>query len=177
MPGQFIIAIDPATSTGICEGRVGETPTLRTQRFRVSNEDQHEDIFGRATHFWAEFLRTRSPDLVAIEAPIETPWGATNANTKSIAYGLYGIFTGIVHCKSIRFLKAPVGTWRSYFLGHGNLKGPEAKARCIYLCDRLRWPAPNHDAAESAGIWSWACSTVEPRNAQRIEPLFARAAQ
>lgn len=173
MGAPYIIALDPATNTGLCEGRVGSTPILLAERFRVSRDEADEDIFGRATGFFATFLKTRSPDLIAIEAPIMATWGKTNAQTTSITRGLFAIFTGIAKCKGIPIIRADIGTWRKYFLGRGNLKGSVAKAECLRLCAQLGWSAPTHDAAESAGIWSWACSQAAPANAQRIEPLFA----
>lgn len=173
MAAPLIVALDPASTTGICEGRVGDRPTLHTQRFRFG-KDQDEDLYGAATGFFARFLKTRSPDLVCIEAPILAAWGKTNAQTTFITRGLYAIFTGIARAKGIEVLSADIGTWRKYFLGRGNLKGSEAKRQCVQLCSQLGWDAPDHNAAEAAGIWSWAGSRLAPSNAQRIEPLFAR---
>jgi hypothetical protein len=174
MGRPYIIAIDPATNTGICEGIVGSKPTLHAQRFRFG-DDQDEDLYGAATKFFATFLKDRHPDAVAIETPIMADWGKTNHQTTAITRGLYAIFTGIVRCKGIKLIRADIGTWRKYFLGHGRLKGEDAKARCVRLCAQLGWHAPTHDAAEAAGIWMWACSKESPANVQRIEPLFARA--
>lgn len=173
MAAPYIIALDPATTTGLCHGRVGERPTLIAQSFKSKTE---EDLYGAATAFFATFLKTRSPDLLCIEAPIMATWGKTNAQTTSITRGLYAIFTGIARCKGIEIKRADIGTWRKYFLGRGNLKGPEAKRQCVALCAQLGWEAPDHNAAEAAGIWSWASSQLAPRGAQRIEPLFARTA-
>lgn len=173
MAAPYIIGIDPATSAGICEGIVGKTPTLLTQRFRG---DTHEQMFGAATAFFAKFLKDRSPDLVAVEAPIMATWGKTNAQTTDLTRGLYAIFTGIAGAKGITVLPAHIGTWRKYSLGHGGLKGPEAKRQCVALCKQLGWPAPDHNAAEAAAIWLWAGSQIAPATVQRIEPLFARSA-
>jgi hypothetical protein len=171
----YVVGIDPATNTGICEGRVGSRPTLLAQRFRYG-DDQDEDLYGAATCFFATFLKTRSPDLIAIEAPIMATWGKTNAQTTSITRGLYAIFTGIAKCKGIPIVRADIGTWRKHFLGRGNLPGREAKARCMALCAQLGWDAPTHDSAEAAGVWLWACSQIAPQRAQRVEPLFVAGA-
>lgn len=171
---MLIVAIDPATNTGICTGNAGETPALLARRFRHGDESD-EALYGNAVHFFADFLKDRKPDLIAIEEPIMATWGKTNAQTIAITRGLYAIFAGIACCKGIPLLKAPVGTWRKYALGRGNLPGDEAKRQCVAMCRRLGWPAPSHDAAEAAGIWLWACSQAAPHLAHRPEPLFARA--
>lgn len=170
--GPYIIGIDPATNAGFCHGRVGEKPTLLAARFRKGNETE-EQLYGAATCFFATFLKTITPDLIAIEAPIMATWGKTNANTTSVTRGLYAIFTGIAVCKGIPLIRAEISTWRKYFLGNGRLKGDVAKARCVALCAQMGWTAPTHDAAEAAGIFCWAESQIAPRQATRIEPLFA----
>ena len=177
MAAPYIIALDPATTTGICHGYVGSKPRLLAQKFRRSTLDTEEEIYGAAVAFFAGFLKDRTPDLVCIEAPIMATWGKTNAQTTAITRGLYAIFTGIAGAKGITVRRADIGTWRKWFLGRGNLKGPEAKRRCVALCHQLGWTAPDHNAAEAAGIWSWAGSQVDPRGVQRIEPLFAEAAE
>lgn len=173
MAAPYIIALDPATTTGICHGTVGSKPRLLTRCFRSKTD---EDMYGAATVFFATFLKDKRPDLVCIEAPIQAAWGKTNAQTTSITRGLYAIFTGIARAKGIEVARADIGTWRKYFIGRGNLKGKEAKAQCVSLCAQLGWDAEDHNAAESAGIWCWAGSTVAPKIAQRVEPLFLREA-
>lgn len=171
-----IIALDPATNTGICDGEVGKTPVLSARRLREHKDEPIEDVFGRATFFLADLLRTRAPDAVAIEAPIWVTDERTNHHTLTLTRGLYAIFAGIVKAKGITLLTAEVATWRKYVLDHGRLPGDAAKRECLRVCARLGWHAPSHDAAEAAGIWLWACAKLDPRNARRHEPLFARRA-
>ncbi|MPZ36652.1 MAG: hypothetical protein GEU95_01095 [Rhizobiales bacterium] len=166
----YIIALDPATNTGICEGQVGRAPTLHAQYFGGAGD--HDALYGAATAFFATFLLTRKPDLIAIEAPIYDGNGRTSLDAIAISRGLYAIFTGIARAKGIQTIRAPIGTWRKFFLGRGNLNGKEAKSQSVKLCAQLGWKAPTHDAAEAAGIWMWAGSQIAPRCAQRVEPLF-----
>lgn len=171
MTAPYIVAIDPATSTGVCHGRVGSTPTLLELRFRHGKQTD-EDLYGTATCFFAAFLKTRSPDLIAIEAPIQAAWGKTNAGATSITRGLYAIFTGITKCKGIPLLTAEIATWRKYAIGHGHLPGKVAKQRCVALCGQLGWDAPDHNSAEAAGIWLYAGAQLDPQHCTRHEPLF-----
>ena len=176
MAAPFIIAIDPAINSGFCEGVVGKTPTLHAERFPYDPEEI-EVLYGAATVFFATFLKARKPDLIAIESPIMAAWGKTNAKTTDVTRGLYAIITGIATAKSIPILRADIGTWRKWFLGRGNLKGKDAKAQCVMLCKQFGWHAPDHNAAEAAGIWSWAGSKLDPRLATRVEPLFVPRAE
>jgi hypothetical protein len=84
-----------------------------------------------------------------------------------VTVGLFGIFCGIVRCKSIPLLPAPVATWRKHFLGRGRLASDVAKAQAMKRCKQLGWTAADHNGAEAAGIWSWACA--------QQATLFARA--
>lgn len=174
----IILALDTATATGICAGRPGETPRLQTRRWRQDETDTVDDIYGRAVVWLATELRDNMPALVAIEQPVppSAAWGQTNHQTTLITIGLFGIFCGLARAKGVRLMPAPIASWRKHFLGQGNLKGAEAKRRAVQLCRMLQWPAPDHNAAESAGIWTWACAQVAPDRAPRVEPLFARVA-
>ncbi len=174
-----ILAIDPATRTGLAEGAPGSVPRLTIKNFRGDPTDAPEDIFQRVTFFFASRLRDEPlPTHVFIEAPVPPSGivGATNHNTTLITIGIYAIVVGIVRCKHIPIHRAPIGSWRKYFLGKGNLSGAEAKRRAAEVCRLLAWDAPDHNAAEAAGIWAWGCAQIAPELAPRIEPLFVRGA-
>jgi hypothetical protein len=171
MSAPLIIGVDPATLTGICWGKPGETPRLESRKFRVSPLDKVEDLFGRAASFWTDMLSRVQPDIVAIEAPVRV-LGTSNDDTTTLTRGLYAIFAGLAKAQGVRVLPAQVSTWRKYFLGHGHLAGAVAKRECLTRCTLMGWPAPDHNAAEAAGIWLWACVMEAPQLAPRPEPLF-----
>lgn len=165
-----LIAVDPATNAGICEGAVGGTPTLITWKLRRSREDEPEDIFGLATRLFADLVRASRPDAIAVEVPVRVKRdGKTNDKTTTLTRGLYGIFTGITKANGILLLPAEIKTWRAYALDNGNLDGAAAKRACLVRCKQLGWPAPTHDAAEAAGIFLWA-------SGQLSSPLLGRVA-
>lgn len=167
---MLVIAVDPATNTGICVGPVGGTPTLLAWKLRQSPNDTAEDIFGRAHVYFDDLVRARVPDAIAIEAPVRVKRdGKTNSQTIDITRGLYGVFCGMARAKGINLLPVEIATWRAYTLQNGRLDGVESKRRCVDLCQQLRWPAPTHDAAEAAGIWLWACGKL-------WTPMFGRVA-
>lgn len=167
---MLVIGIDPATNTGICEGLVGQTPTLLAHRFRKSKRDEPEDIFRHAASFFLDFLSTRSPYAIAIEAPVRVKRnGETHDKTTTITRGLYGIFTGIAGARGTKVIPAEIKTWRAYAIDNGNADGATAKRLAVLRCHQFGWPAPTHDSAEAAMIWLWACG-------QLSSPLFGRVA-
>ena len=151
-----ILALDVATKTGVAEGRPGEVPRLQTIDFR--GKDDLTGLYGRATLWMATKLRDDPPVLVVIEKPVppSAAFGHTNHDTSMITIGMFGIFCGIVHCKGIHLEIAPISTWRKHFIGKGNYPGPIAKQMALDRCKLLGWDAVDDNAAEAAGIWSWA---------------------
>jgi hypothetical protein len=178
-----ILALDVATKTGVAEGRPGEVPRLQTIDFR--GDDGLTGLYGRATLWMATKLREPAnpsdpispPDLVVIEKPVPPSgaFGHTNHDTTLITLGLFAIFCGIVHCKSIRLEIAPISTWRKHFLGKGNYPGPIAKDMAVERCKLLGWDAPDHNAAEAAGIFEWAGATFMGRIPEALH-LFGEKA-
>jgi hypothetical protein len=177
MSGDVILAIDPATRSGVADGAPGSAPRLSVENFRHDETDDLADIYGRATFWLADRLRTNPPTLIVIEAPVP-PSGAkgfTNHSTTMVTIGLFGIFVGIAKCKGIVVRTVHIATWRKHFLGRGNLPGDEAKRQCVKMCRMFDWGAPDHNAAEAAGIWSWGRSQLTPKLARRVEPLLVEA--
>lgn len=163
-----IMAIDPATTTGVCIGHAGDRPQLSSHKFREDKDDEPENIFGRATFWLADCLSRETFDLIAIEAPFPSQ----NFATSMIALGLFGIFTGIAKCKSIPITRVQISVWRKYFLSSGRMPGPQAKKESLRVCEALGWDTSGHDSAEAAGIWTFACSQAAPQSVQRVEPIF-----
>lgn len=176
--GGTIMAIDQNTKSGIAEGLPGSTPRLETITFRRDETDEVEDIYERALFYFAERFRENPPGLVALErvVPPSAAQGHTNHNTTLITLGIYAIVIGVVRCKSIPLRTVAVQSWRKSFLGNGKLKGDVAKREAVKLCQRLGWDAPDHNAAEAAGIWHHACSQAAPYGITTTHPaLFAEA--
>lgn len=173
-----ILAIDPNTKTGLAEGEPGDRPHLETQNFRRDDTDEPEDILERATFYFADRFRQRSPGAIFIEAPVPPSQltGATTFNTTLVTIGIYAIVVGIARCKSIPIEKAHISSWRKYALGSGRLKGADAKRLAVRLCGQLGWSAPDHNAAEAGCIWLYGCAQLSPATTIRHEPLFVRGA-
>lgn len=169
----YILAIDPATATGICHGQAGGTPSLMTKRFRISPGESNARVWGRAVYFMNGALA--DCEAVAIEKP---PYiiGNTNHATTEFLLGLYGAICGVVESRQIQLHEVAPNAWRKHFFGTGKLARADAKAEAMRRCRYLGWPAPDDNAADAAGIWLWACSQLAPQYAQQAGPLFIGAA-
>lgn len=178
--GGTILAVDQNTKSGIAEGVPGAVPRLETVNFRRDETDTPEDLYERALFYFADRFRTDPPGLIAVErvVPPSAAQGATNHNTTLITLGIYAIIIGVARCKSIPLRIVAVSSWRKSFLGNGKLPGATAKREAVKLCQRLGWSAPDHNAAEAAGLWHHACVTVAPYGVTTLHPaLFAEARQ
>ena len=160
-----ILALDVATRMGVAEGEPGLFPVLTTVKLGREGDD-HADIFARAALWITRRMLDDPPDWVVSETPV----GKFNSR---LLMGLRGVMLGLVHAHRVKITEVPVATWRLYALGSGHLKKDVAKARAVALCARLGWgEGIDHNAAEAAGMWLWACAKVAPREVPRHEPLF-----
>ena len=167
-----ILALDVASTTGICVGFAGEKPTFSTIKF-VQDGDDHEDVFGRALRWLAEYLQVDRPDAIYIEAPLSPGiHGQTNADTTLRLIGMWAALAAAVKVKGIKYRRAKVSTVRKEFIGHGNLKGHEAKRRVREMCRLLDWQTRNDNESDAGAIFWWA-STREALNlAPVITPMM-----
>lgn len=165
---MLIMALDPASTTGVCIGEPGQSPRLFSKAFKRDETDDPKDVFRRATRWLAEHLQTERIDHLAIEAPFPSQ----NFATSMISLGLFGIFTGIAGCKGIQIKLVQISSWRKYFLSNGRLSKEQAKRQSMQVCEAMGWKADGHDSAEAAGIWSWAVTQIAPSLAPRVEPIF-----
>lgn len=167
-----ILALDPATLTGVAYGIPGGTPKLSVWKLREDPDDEPEEIFRRAATLMWRRMVLEPPALLAIEVPVPPHMakGVTQHKTSAIMLGLYGLYVGIARARGVKVIPAPIRTWRKCALGVGNLPGEQAKRLMMKRCKALGWEASDHNAAEAAGIWFWACGSVQAAN------LIARAA-
>jgi hypothetical protein len=156
-----ILALDPASTTGVADGYIGDTPALSVWRLREDADDEPHDIARRAARLLWLRISHEKPDVLAIEMPVppHSAKGHTNAATTVITQGLYFLYTGIAGAARIKIVPAHIRRWRKAILGQGNLKGDIAKARMMAMCRRMSLDPPDHNAAEAAGIWMWAAGT------------------
>ncbi len=188
--GGEILALDSATHTGVCQGEPGcEEPVLEVVDFGRELDDPF-DVWSRA-QLWlirrliAAQSHGRPIKLVVIEGlvpqytPVRSgPDADAATGNKVLQIGIYAMFGAVARNKGIPVMRAPISTWRAFCLGNGRMKGQLAKKLSVEKVKQLGWKLPkppNHDAAEAAMQWLWACSQVDPRRAHRVEPLLLAA--
>lgn len=153
-----VLALDPASITGVADGIAGGTPVLSTVKLRTSADDDFVDIMGRAAK-WLQELLADPPRVVVLEKPVP-PSASRDFDSTRMALGLDGLWTGIARARGCYVRHAPIQSWRAVVLKNGRMKGAEAKRSMVMLCKKLGWPAADHNAAEAAGIWMWACGEI-----------------
>ena len=152
-----ILAVDPATVSGFAVGEPGSAPRLWTVDFRNKKNDELEAICANAVGHFTRAVLDHKPTHLAIELPFPSQRFAT----MQITLGLYGIMTGVAIGKGLQIMRAPISEWRKYFLGTGKLPGKESKRAALAVCKQFGWSAPDHNAAEAAGIWCWATGQLK----------------
>jgi len=160
-----ILALDVATRMGVAEGEPGLIPVLTTINLGRDYDD-HADVFARAALWITRRMLDDRPDFVVLERPV-------GIHDSALLLGLRGVMLGLVRAHDVKVIEVAVATWRVYFLGSGKLKKAVAKARAVDTCALLGWGRDlDHNAAEAAGMWLWACAKIAPRAVPRHEPLF-----
>lgn len=153
--------LDVAGNMGVAQGPPGKIPRLYTVPISKEHDD-HEDAFGRATLWIAEQLSLTQPRAVFIEAPRgASVWGNTNADTNMRLIGLWAAIAGVVKARKIHCQRGSVSTIRKFFIGVGNMPGPQAKKEVIRVCRSLGWDVANDNEADAAAGWLWACSLYD----------------
>jgi hypothetical protein len=164
--GTRILALDPATATGVADGIGGarEAPWLATWNLREERgSDGPEEIFCRAARLLQLRIALERPGVLAIEMPVppHRTIGTTQYATTLITVGLYALFVGIAGAARIKVLPVHNKTWRKAVLGSGNLDRASAKRAATRVCTMQKWAPANDDEAEAACIWMWACGQTQ----------------
>ncbi len=180
----LILALDIATKTGVCEGRVGEAPRFYSLRFARDGED-HEEAFARALRWIVERFQVDRPDAVCVEAPVnpapimgrvDPETGrlglSTNPDTTIRLMGLWAVLAAAAKVKGVRYFRVHVQTARKAFVGAGNLKGPEGKRRSFEMCKAIGWGPNNRDESDAGCVFYWAACQLAPNLAPVITPML-----
>ncbi|KAB0269012.1 hypothetical protein [Microvirga brassicacearum] len=165
MAPVVILGLDVASAMGVCDWEVGNRPTFYTIKLGGDDEqgfDAWTRKCKRATRWIVDRLKASHVDQIIIEAPIEAGnTGNTNANTTAIKYLLLGALLGPIGLKSsVTVRGARVQTVRKHFIGHGNLKGPEAKRLVRNVCREIGWDPNNNDESDAAAVAHWRANEL-----------------
>jgi hypothetical protein len=171
-----ILALDVATKMGAAFGRPSSSPVTWTVGFDDLRE--HDARFSKAIRFMQEMHKQLAPDLVAVEAAV----GGRDANAYLI--GLVAVLRGAACNLGMRTVQYQIGSIRKHFLGRHFTKADfphlsetaatkMIKGKVLQRCRALGWQINDHDQADAASLWSYACA-IESRQHVAIDtgPLF-----
>lgn len=170
-----ILALDIATVCGWARGRVGEAPIGGSIRFGTLGASNNA-VFGHCLSWIARELEPRPrPTMLIIESMLspEAKVGATNRDVRDRLAGLHGIVRAVAHLRGIYDIaEAGVQQVRAHFIGHANLKRDAAKRAVLLRCAQLGWAANDNNAGDALALWSYGVSTLDPKWALQLSPLF-----
>lgn len=172
-----ILALDIATTTGICVGNSGADPKAWSVSLGQPPEGRR---LSNALVMTNGLIRTHDPDLIVIEAAI----GGKNASPYLIK--LVGCVEGCAYNRGVKLVTVYPATVRKHFVGKSKtsrdfpgLKPAKAKlaikSEIAARCALLGWDVGDDlDAADAAATWDWACATHAPRyQAKPLGGMFA----
>lgn len=177
---KSVLALDVATVTGYAFGPIGEPQLCDALRFG-HRDACDEDVWFPAMCFLTDRLNVLQPDVVAIEAPINSlVAGGTNARTTQRLLGLQAVLRTVVRAKRPNLAQLiNVQSARKFFIGHGNLPGEEAKRRVRAKCIELGWLTEEdatYDKADALCVYAKACADIDRAWAASFTDLGVRAA-
>jgi hypothetical protein len=157
-----VLALDIATSCGVCFGEAGAVPHAWAIDLGKGCSDAAR--FAKAIRMTRHYCAKFKPDLVAVEAPIGGP------QTSHLLVGMWACVTGEIENAGIPPMKCNIGAVRKHFLGRPISKKDfpgfsahkaklEIKKTVMNRGRALGWTITGHDAADAAATWDYACAT------------------
>ena len=158
---MIILALDIATNTGVAVGQSGSNPTCWSVDL---GKGKSEDLrFSRLLSLTSTLITEHTPDLVAIEAPIG------GRDTSHLLVGLAACVRGCVANRKLPLVSYHSSTIRKHFVGRAittrdfpGLSKAKAKTQIkavvMRQCQLLGIDAPDHDAADAAALFDYACA-------------------
>jgi hypothetical protein len=170
---MIILALDLATTCGWARGEPGSVPVCGAVRF--GNADSKADaVFAEALVWFSNFLKAEPRiDMLMLESllPMEAMKGETSRATRDRLAGLHGVVRAVACARGIgEIAEVSVLSVRHHFCGMRN----SSKDDVLEKCRELGWPAQDHNAADAAATWSFACALVKPETALQVSPLFGK---
>jgi hypothetical protein len=165
----MLLALDISLTTGFALGGVSNGAP-RTGLFRLPEGDHN---FDRALQMLREGVmmqcRFNKVEIVAIEAAMQKVNWQHSAYAAFLLTSLSAVAREAAQRHGARIMLVNVKTWRSSFIGNGNMEGEKAKRAACARCDLLGWNyrdgnnQESDDIAEACGLFFYAMGTTYPR--------------
>lgn len=159
-----ILALDIATTVGICVGTAGTVPTAWS--VRLGKKGQDDILFSKMLRLTSSLIKQYEPDLMAFE-------GAVGGDRSShYLVGIIACARGMATARDVPVVPCNIGAIRKHFIGQhvtsamyphlpkGKAKAAaceHAKAAVQNHCKMLGWKAEDEDSADACAVWSYAC--------------------
>lgn len=153
MAGAQILALDLATVTGWCIGRIGERPRFGTWRLK-SKDDEPERASRNLGCRLRDILSVESIDVIAYEAAISAGGVirmGSASRTADMLLQLPGAVQAVAGCYGVFTTKKHVQSVRKAFLGVARPEFP--KEAVIAHCRSLGFDVSDDNAADAIAIW------------------------
>lgn len=172
-----ILALDVASTMGVCFGRPLTTPTTWTVDLSTAGKD-HKARYAKARAFIRHMHKQLAPDLIAIEAPIGGP------DASHYLIRLVGAIDDAAYDLGIQTVEYNIGSVRKFFLGKHFTKrdfpaltdaaaGKIIKGKVFSRCRALGWQVADLDQADAGALWDYACARESTAHqVQNLPGLF-----
>jgi hypothetical protein len=168
-----ILCLDLATVTGVAEWSPSTGPRFYSVRF-ASPGDEHPETFGRARRWIDDRLRLSDVAAIYAEAPLRlgAAVGQTNADTVLRLTGLWAVISSAAKVWRIKYRDVNVQEARRAFIGKGQLRREEAKARVMQMARAVGWQPENLDEADAAAVLFYALTREAPGAVPAVSPML-----
>lgn len=183
-----ILALDVSeTSTGVCEGRPGETPLFSRMSFLPAAKPGEEKPKGNEDHRgaarrafdWLDRKLETDPEILTVimEAPARPQafQGSSSAATLITTLYLAGALMLACHRNGVKWIEATPNNVRAVFLGAGTLTRTQAKSEAKRVCLAIGWTPRNADEADAGALWWCQANSDAPGSVPDVRPFrYAR---
>lgn len=167
----MLLAVDLALTMG---GAWGAPDAARPYTVSIDyprEEHNYERALKSVRSWVAMMCKTQGVKIFLVEAAMPKVDRFHGYYAAFLLISLQAVAREAAHTSGAEVHAISVKTWRSHFIGNGNLKGDESKRLCMKRCDQLGYQYQDHNAAEAAGLWDFGINTFCRRSS-----LLARSA-
>ena len=165
-----ILALDLATATGVAVGDTSDRPWCHTERLSDAGAS-HGARFRACMLATKKLVRQHEPDVIALEQAVATVMQGSPTRLH-VALGLRASVLAMADYFGLRVEEYAVSTVRKHFIGHGKMKGKDAKAAVIARCNKLGWIVENDNEADAAAVWDYARAVLDRKFTPTPNGLF-----
>lgn len=174
-----ILALDVATLTGYCLGRVGaREPLIGSINLRDVGTSRPRRFLYLAKSL-ASLFASHEIDQVRFESPMNIAVAARVGATEEVMLLLRGAI-GVVECEAARAGIEDIDSFtvqeaRKHVLDVGRVPKGTGKKEVMKAVTALGYKCANEDQSDALAGWLYCSALADPRRAHLVTPLFAES--